>query len=215
MNTKPQQKGPRPMRAGALECGEALQQANLRVELLEPKLHALITWVGDQALSQGRQRDAAAARGEWLGPLSGVLIGLKDNIDTEGIRTTSGSRLFEWNVPSHDAVVVQRLKQAGAVIVAKCNMAELAWGATTQNATFGSCRNPWDLDRIPGGSSGGSGVTVAAGFCDMALGTDTGASTRVPASVNGVVGLRPTFGRISNTGTTPVSPSHDTVGPMG
>src|SRR5579875_2525092 len=93
-------------------------------------------------------------------------------------------------------------------------MAELAWGATTQNVAFGSCRNAWDPRRIPGGSSGGSGVAVAAGFCQMALGTDTGASTRIPASVNGVVGLRPTLGRISNAGITPVSPSQDTVGPM-
>jgi aspartyl-tRNA(Asn)/glutamyl-tRNA(Gln) amidotransferase subunit A len=197
-----------------LGCEAALMEAQRRVELLDGELRSFITWMGATALDQARDHDAAASRGEWRGPLAGVLVAVKDNIATSGVRTTSGSRLFEHFVPRQDATVVRRLQRAGAVLVGKCNMAELAWGATTQNVAFGSCRNAWDPRRIPGGSSGGSGVAVAAGFCQMALGTDTGASTRIPASVNGVVGLRPTLGRISNAGITPVSPSQDTVGPM-
>jgi aspartyl-tRNA(Asn)/glutamyl-tRNA(Gln) amidotransferase subunit A len=148
------------------------------------------------------------------GPLTGLRIGLKDNIDTAGVPTTCASEFFRDRIPGHDAEVVTRLRAAGARITAKLNMAEFAVGVTSQNSAFGGCRNPWDPDRAPGGSSGGSGAAVAAGLVDAALGTDTGGSIRLPAAMCGVTGLRPTVGRISTTGVFPVSTVTDTVGPM-
>jgi aspartyl-tRNA(Asn)/glutamyl-tRNA(Gln) amidotransferase subunit A len=197
----------------AVDRVEAWERARMRVAELDDRIRAVITWIGpsrnDAELAQRR-----LVAGQTLGPLDGMLIGLKDNIDTAGIRTTAGAKFLADNVPSVDATVVRLLREAGAVVVAKLNMAELAWGATTQNATYGSCRNPWDLTRIPGGSSGGSGAAVAMRYCEASLGTDTGASVRIPASVNGVVGLRPTFGSISNFGVFPAARTQDTVGPM-
>ncbi len=188
-------------------------EARARFAEHDAKVHAVITWIEDsRAEAQARAEELEAGRSR--GPLHGVLVGLKDNIDTAGVRTTSGASFLADHVPTEDAHAVDLLRRQGAVVVAKLNMAELAWGATTQNATYGGCRNPWDLDRIPGGSSGGSGAALAAGYCDVALGTDTGASVRVPASLNGVVGLRPTFGAISNRGVMPVSRTQDAVGPM-
>lgn len=175
-------------------------------------VRAVITWIGASradAEASDRRRAANEAR-----PLDGLLVGLKDNIDTAGVRTTAGARFLKDNVPAEDATVVRLLKSAGAVVNAKLNMAELAWGATTQNATYGACRNPWDLSRIPGGSSGGSGAAIAAGYCDAALGTDTGASVRIPSALNGVVGIRPSFGTISCAGVLPAAYTQDTVGPM-
>jgi aspartyl-tRNA(Asn)/glutamyl-tRNA(Gln) amidotransferase subunit A len=148
------------------------------------------------------------------GPLTGLRIGLKDNIDTAGVPTTCGSDFFRDRIPRQDAEVVARLRAAGARIVAKLNMAEFAVGVTSQNSAFGGCRNPWDPDRAPGGSSGGSGVAVAAGLVDAALGTDTGGSIRLPAAMCGVTGLRPSAGRISTAGVFPVSSITDTVGPL-
>jgi len=148
------------------------------------------------------------------GPLAGVRVGLKDNIDTAGVRTTCGSRFLADRVPDRDAEVVTRLRAAGAQVVAKLNLAEFAVGVTSQNSAAGPCRNPWDLDRVPGGSSGGSGAAVAAGLVDLALGTDTGGSIRLPAAMNGVAGLRPTVGTVSNEGVFPVCPAVDTVGPL-
>jgi aspartyl-tRNA(Asn)/glutamyl-tRNA(Gln) amidotransferase subunit A len=141
-------------------------------------------------------------------------VGLKDNIDTAGAPTTCGSDFFRDRIPDTDAVVVARLRAAGARITAKLNMAEFAVGVTSQNSAFGCCRNPWDADRAPGGSSGGSGVAVAAGLVDAALGTDTGGSIRLPAAMCGVTGLRPSTGRISTAGVFPVSSITDTVGPL-
>ena len=148
------------------------------------------------------------------GPLSGLRVGLKDNIDTAGVATTCGSDFFRDRIPRQDAEVVARLRAAGARITAKLNMAEFAVGVTSQNSAFGGCRNPWDPDRAPGGSSGGSGVAVAAGLVDAALGTDTGGSIRLPAAMCGVTGLRPSAGRISTAGVFPVSSITDTVGPL-
>ena len=158
--------------------------------------------------------DEAAANGRWLGLLHGVTIAVKDNIDTAGIETTCGSNFFKGRVPNSDAPVVSRLKQAGAVIVGKATLHEVAFGVRSHNAVIGQCRNPYDLNRIPGGSSGGSGVAVATGMVDAALGTDTGGSVRIPSCINGITGLRPTTGRVPNTGCLPVSDSHDTIGPM-
>jgi aspartyl-tRNA(Asn)/glutamyl-tRNA(Gln) amidotransferase subunit A len=148
------------------------------------------------------------------GPLAGVRLGVKDNVDVAGGPTTCGSAFFADRVPERDAEVVQRLTAAGAQLVATLNLSEFAVGVTNQNSAAGPCRNPWDLDRIPGGSSGGSGAAVAAGIVDLALGTDTGGSIRLPASACGVVGLRPTHGSIPLDGVFPVCDDVDTVGPL-
>jgi aspartyl-tRNA(Asn)/glutamyl-tRNA(Gln) amidotransferase subunit A len=148
------------------------------------------------------------------GPLAGVRVGLKDNIDTAGVPTTCGSAFFTDRVPDVDAEVVARLAAAGAQMVAKLNLSEFALGLTTQNSAAGPCRNPWDLDRVPGGSSGGSAAAVAAGLVDLALGTDTGGSVRVPAAACGVTGLRPGISVVPDAGTFPVCELVDTVGPL-
>jgi aspartyl-tRNA(Asn)/glutamyl-tRNA(Gln) amidotransferase subunit A len=148
------------------------------------------------------------------GPLAGVRVGVKDNIDTAGVRTTCGSDFFAERVPDADAVVVTRLLDAGAQVVAKLNLSEFAVGVTSQNSASGPCRNPWDLTRIPGGSSGGAGAAVAAGLVDLALGTDTGGSVRLPAAACGVTGLRPGVGTVPDAGTFPMCELVDTVGPL-
>jgi aspartyl-tRNA(Asn)/glutamyl-tRNA(Gln) amidotransferase subunit A len=188
-------------------------EAYQRYLALDGRVHAVIDWL-DRSRGEAEAADARRTAGRSLGPLDGLLVGLKDNIDVAGARTTAGAAFLAENTATDDATVVRLLRDRGAVPHAKLNMAELAWGATTQNATYGACRNPWDLDRIPGGSSGGSGAAIAAGYCDLALGTDTGASVRIPASLNGVVGLRPSVGTISLNGVLPASPTQDTVGPM-
>lgn len=193
---------------------ESVESCLRNIGTLDSELHAIITVADVRAREDARRCDQATDRGEWLGLLHGMPIAIKDNIDTEGVLTTSGSRFFATNVPSLDATVVQRLRAAGAIPIAKANMAEFAFGATSQNDHYGGCRNPWDLDRIPGGSSGGSGVAVAAEMAVAALGTDTGGSVRIPAAMNGIVGMRPTFGRVSNHGVLQVSRNFDTVGPL-
>lgn len=147
-------------------------------------------------------------------PIVGKTFSLKDNIATAGWTTTMGSAFFRDHVPAEDAVVVSRLRRAGAIIVGKANLHEFAFGATTQNPHHGRGCNPWNLDAIPGGSSGGSGSTVAADMCDISLGTDTGGSIRIPAALNGVAGLRPTQGSVPNIGCFPVSEPYDTIGPL-
>jgi aspartyl-tRNA(Asn)/glutamyl-tRNA(Gln) amidotransferase subunit A len=181
-----------------------------RIRRLDGKLRAFITVTERAAREQAAGIDAGRRRC----PLAGAIVAVKDCIDTAGVRTTHGSAIYADRVPATDATVVARLKRAGAILIGKTNLHEFAMGATTQNACFGSCRNPWDLSRIPGGSSGGSAVAVAAGMCDIALGTDTGGSIRNPVTFTGIVGLRPTVGRISMRGVLPVSPTIDTVGPM-
>lgn len=182
----------------------ALQLA--RQERLNPGLRALITPMPESARS-----DLAAG---VAGPLAGLTVAVKDNIGVAGIRATAGSAFFADRVANADATVISRLRQAGAIMVGKANLHEFAFGGTTQNPHYGACRNPWDPEAIPGGSSGGSGAAVAVGMCDVALGTDTGGSTRIPAALNGIVGLRPTVGRVSNAGSVPVSAMFDTIGPM-
>src|SRR5438105_3666744 len=152
--------------------------------------------------------------GYHLGPLHGIPIAIKDNIYTRGIRTTAGSKILGDFVPDEDATVITRLKRAGALIIGKTNLHEFAWGGTTDNPHYGTCRNPWNPERFPAGSSGGSGAAVAARTCFGALGTDTGGSIRLPSSVNGITGIRPTIGRVSNYGVIPLAWSMDTVGPM-
>lgn len=185
-----------------------------QVDAWNGHVNAVMAMNAEDARQTADRLDTAAARGEWAGLLHGMTLAIKDNIDTAGIETTSGSQFFKGRVPNADAPVVTRLKQAGAVIVGKATMHEVAFGVRTHNAVIGQCRNPYDTDYIPGGSSGGSGVIVATGMADAALGTDTGGSVRIPAAINGITGLRPTLGRVSNTGCLPVSDLHDTIGPM-
>jgi aspartyl-tRNA(Asn)/glutamyl-tRNA(Gln) amidotransferase subunit A len=154
------------------------------------------------------------AAGRWRGPLHGVPIGVKDIFDTAGVRTTHGSSFYRDNVPSQDAESVRRLKEAGAVLIGKCNTHEFAAGSTTNNPWYGATRNPWALDRSPGGSSGGSGAAVAAFLCPGATGTDTGGSIRGPAACCGIVGLKPTYGRVSIRGIYPNAVSLDHAGPL-
>ncbi len=177
-------------------------------------LNAVVTWDEEAALARAAEADRAADEGRWLGILHGMTMTLKDNIATAGMRTTSGAMFFADHVPNEDADVVRRMRAAGAVLIGKANMQELAFGVVTTNPVFGQCRNPWNPDHIPGGTSGGSGASVAAGMCQGSLGTDTGGSVRIPASMTGVAGLRPTHGRISIRGVTPASMSNDTIGPM-
>ena len=191
-----------------------VQQCLQAIEKFDAQLGVMITTCADDALQQAKEADAAAARGEWWGVLHGMPIALKDNIDTAGVRTTSGGTFDAERIPTADATVTKRLKDHGAIIIGKVNLAEYAFSVTTQNHHYGSCKNPWDTTRIPGGSSGGSGVVVAANMADGSLGTDTGGSVRIPASFNGLVGIRPTLGRVPNTGVTPVSEAFDTVGPL-
>jgi len=185
-----------------------------RIERLDGRIKAMITVTADTALARAAEADAAAARGESLGLLHGLTVSLKDVIHTAGVRTTGGSQFFADFVPRADAEVVRRLKSAGAIIIGKNNLHEFAYGGTTQNPFYGSCRNPWDLERIPGGSSGGSGAAVAADYSDVSLGTDTAGSGRIPAALNGVAGLRPTCGRISNRNVIPCSLPFDTISPL-
>ena len=177
-------------------------------------VNAFITVTEDDALAQAEEADRAAAQGRWLGLLHGMPISIKDNIQTAGIRTTAGSLFFKDFVPNEDAEVVRRLRAAGAVIIGKVTMHELAFGIRSFNPVSGQCHNPWSANHVPGGSSGGSGASVAADMCAGSLGSDTGGSVRCPASINGVSGLRATAGRISNRGSIPVSRTHDVIGPL-
>ena len=185
-----------------------------RIEQLNPVLNAFITVMHDSALAQARHADEEIHAGNWRGPLHGIPIGLKDLIDTAGVKTTCGSALFAERVPNEDAEVVRRLKQAGAVLIGKQNMQEFAYGGMSTSSHFGPVHNPWDVDRIAGGSSGGSAAAVATGLCFAAIGTDTGGSIREPAAFCGIVGLKPTYGRVSARGVFPLSPSLDHVGPL-
>jgi aspartyl-tRNA(Asn)/glutamyl-tRNA(Gln) amidotransferase subunit A len=193
---------------------ELTQACLTRIELYNPALNAFITVTGEQALTAARAMDEESRRGNWRGPLHGIPIAVKDNIDTAGVRTTAASELFKDRVPSQDAEVVRRLKAAGAIILGKTNLHEFAYGGTSAVSYFGPVHNPWALSRIPGGSSGGSAAATAADLCFCALGTDTAGSVRIPASYCGVVGFKPTYGRVSNRGAVPLSWTLDHVGPL-
>src|SRR5580693_3539627 len=192
-----------------------LTQACLaRIQKLQPLLNAYITVTGNEALADARRLDGELQRGKWRGPLHGVPIALKDNIDTAGVRTTGASQLFKDRVPSEDAEVARRLKNAGAILLGKLNLHEFAYGGTSAVSYFGPVHNPWDPMLTPGGSSGGPGAAVAAGMCFASVGTDTAGSVRIPASYCGIVGLKPTYGRVSIRGIIPLSWSLDHAGPM-
>ena len=185
-----------------------------QIERTNDVLRAYISVYDESAREVARAADAMLRADHPLGPLHGIPIALKDNISVKGLRTTAGSKVLADWIPQDDATVTARLKGAGAVIIGKTNMHEFAWGGTSANPHYGFVRNPWDPDRFPAGSSGGSGVAVAARTCFAALGTDTGGSIRLPSAVNGISGIRPTIGRVSNYGVIPLAWSMDTVGPM-
>jgi aspartyl-tRNA(Asn)/glutamyl-tRNA(Gln) amidotransferase subunit A len=185
-----------------------------RIEKLNSALNAFITITGESAMSQARQAEDEIQNGHWRGPLHGVPLALKDIIDIAGVRTTAASALFKDRIPSQDAEVVRRLKDAGAVLLGKQNLHEFAYGASSIVSHYGEVRNPWNQAYVAGGSSSGSAAAVAAGLCYGAIGTDTAGSIREPAAFCGVVGLKPTYGRVSARGVIPLSWSLDHVGPI-
>lgn len=203
------------LRSGALSSRLLTEQQLERIAALNPQLKAFITLTAEQALAQAGQADQELSQGKDRGPLHGIPLGLKDLFETAGILTTAGASFWRENIPQQDAYAVTRLHQAGAVILGKLNMHEIALGVTSANPHYGACRNPWDLNRSSGGSSGGSAAAVASGLCLGALGTDSGGSIRIPASLSGVVGLKPTYGRVSLRGVIPLSWSSDHAGPLG
>lgn len=177
-------------------------------------INAYITLARESSMDQASKLDKMAREKRFKGPLHGLPIAVKDNLDTKGIRTTGGSAILEKWTPGEDAHVVRKLKEAGAIIVGKTNMHEFAFGITTNNTHYGPTRNPYDLSRIPGGSSGGSAAAAAAAFCAGAIGTDTGGSVRIPAALCGVVGLKPTLGRVGRSGLMYLSFTRDVIGPI-
>jgi aspartyl-tRNA(Asn)/glutamyl-tRNA(Gln) amidotransferase subunit A len=202
------------VRGGKLSPTELTRACLARIEALDSKLNSFITVTADAALTAARQAEAEIRRGDWRGPLHGIPIALKDLVDTQGVLTTAGSRVFAERVPGEDAEVVRRLKAAGAVLVGKLNMHEFAYGASTVVSAFGAVHNPWALERSAGGSSAGSAAAVAAGLCYGAIGSDTGGSIRQPAAYCGIVGMKPSFGLVSTRGVVPLAWSLDHVGPM-
>ena len=185
-----------------------------RIDRHNKAINAFITVTHDQALKDAREMDAELKRGLRRSPLHGIPVALKDNIDTAGVKTTAASGVFKDRVPTEDADVVTRLKKAGAIVLGKLNLHEFALGGTSAVTYFGPVHNPWALDRVAGGSSGGSAAAIAADLCFGTLGTDTGGSIRIPASLCGIVGFKPTYGRVSTRGVVPMAWTLDHVGPM-
>ncbi|MCT4477301.1 amidase family protein [Peribacillus frigoritolerans] len=185
-----------------------------RISQVNPKINAYITVLEDQAIKDAKQAEKEITMGNWRGPLHGIPIGVKDMIYTKNIKTTMGSELFKNFLPDYNATVVEKLKRAGAIIIGKQNTHEFAYGPTGDRSYFGPVRNPYDLSKMTGGSSSGSAAAVASALCYGALGTDTGGSVRIPSSICGIVGMKPTFGRVSKYGLYPTSWTLDHIGPM-
>lgn len=185
-----------------------------QIDAVEGKIHAFNTITSEEALKQADGVDAAIAKGNTIGPLAGIPIAIKDNLCTRGIATTCSSKILQGFIPPYDATVVSRLRDSGAIFLGKTNMDEFAMGSSTENSAFEKTRNPWDLSRIPGGSSGGSAAAVAASEAVMALGSDTGGSIRQPAGLCGIVGIKPTYGRVSRYGLIAYASSLDQIGPL-
>jgi aspartyl-tRNA(Asn)/glutamyl-tRNA(Gln) amidotransferase subunit A len=213
------------LHSSILELGERFRKRSLspveltkdclaRIARLNPAIHAFITVSSDSALEQARHAEAEIAGGDWRGPLHGIPLAVKDLIDTAGIRSTAASAVFKDRIPTQDAEVVLRLKNAGAVLLGKQNLHEFAYGGSSVVGYYGAVHNPWNLAHIAGGSSGGSAAAVSAGLGYGAIGTDTSGSIREPAALCGVVGLKPTYGRVSARGVIPLAPSLDHVGPI-
>ena len=201
--------------SGTLNAVDLTEAVLARVDAVDPDLNAYVTVTAEQARQQATQAADAFARGEVHSPLQGIPLAIKDNICTRGVRTTCASRILEHFVPPYDATVMQRLKAAGAVMIGKANMDEFAMGSSTETSHFGATRNPWGrAEYVPGGSSGGPAAAVSAGLCAAALGSDTGGSIRQPAAMTGVVGLKPTYGRVSRFGLVAFASSLDQIGPL-
>lgn len=200
------------IRVRKVKVQEMVETMLARIERLNPRLNAFVAVMADSARRQARELDAELARGRWRGPLHGITVGVKDLIDVEGAPTTGGSRSIGQHIAPRDATCVARLRAAGAIILGKLHTHELAGGATSENELYGRARNPWNLDYIPGGSSGGSAVATSAALVHGALGTDTGGSVRMPAAFCGVVGMKGTFGAVSRSGVLTRSWTMDHVG---
>ena len=203
------------IQSGEISPVELTQQTLDRIAKLQPVLNAYITVTADHALEQARQAEAEIRSGNYRGPLHGIPYAAKDLFYTKGIRTTVGTKFLADFVPDFDATIIEKLNDAGAVLVGKAGLHECAYGITSTNPHYGPIRNPWDTDRIPGGSSGGSASALASGQCLFSLGSDTGGSIRIPASLCGLVGLKATFGRISRHGVYPLGHTLDHAGPFG